>query len=109
MEDDRSRSKSSLLLWQCGQGVIEHFFWIASKQKLEGELGGARAADLIQRIEAATLAAASERGSEHLSGLPEERRAEIVCGRAKIGVVEDVEKIRSRLKRKPLPELELPP
>ena len=74
MEDDRSRSKSSLLLWQCGQGVIEHFFWIASKQKLEGELGGARAADLIQGIEAATLAAAAERCSQHLGRLAKERR-----------------------------------
>ena len=33
----------------------------------------------------------------------------MVYGVSKIGVVEDVEKIRSRLKRKPLPEFELPP
>ena len=33
----------------------------------------------------------------------------MVDGASKIGVVEDVEKIRSRLKRKPLPEFELPP
>src|SRR5205085_10523242 len=44
-----------------------------------------------------------------LSGLPEERRGEIVCRRAEVGVVEDVEKIRSRLKSKPLPEFELSP
>jgi hypothetical protein len=41
--------------------------------------------------------------------IAESRRTEIVCGASKIGVVEDVEKIRSRLKRKPLPEFELPP
>jgi hypothetical protein len=64
---------------------------------------------LIQRIEAAILAAASERCSQHLRRLPELRRTQIVDGASEIGVVEDVEKIRSRLKSKPLPEFELPP
>jgi hypothetical protein len=36
-------------------------------------------------------------------------RTAIVYGASKIGVVEDVEQIRSRLKRKPLLKFELPP
>jgi hypothetical protein len=47
----------------------------------------------MERIETAIRAAASERPSRHLNRLPE------------VVVVEDVEKIRSRLKNKPLVEL----
>ena len=79
------------------------------ENQLQGQLRRARAADLIQRIEAASLAAASQRGSQHLGRLAEERRTHVVGRRAEVGVVEDVEKIRARLKRKPLPEFELPP
>ena len=64
---------------------------------------------MIQRIEAAILAAASERCSQHLGRLAEEGRSEVVDRGSEVGVVEDVEKIRSRLKREPLPEFELPP
>ena len=39
--------------------------------KLKSQLHGSRSANLIQRIEAATLGAASERRSQHLSRLPE--------------------------------------
>ena len=47
---------------------------LALEHKLQGQLRRARAADLIQRIEAAILAAAAERGSQHLCRLAEERR-----------------------------------
>src|SRR5438105_4412474 len=80
-----------------------------SEQKLQRQLRRARAADLIQRIEAAILAAAPQGRSQHLGRLAEKRRRQIVCRWAEIGVVEEVEKIRSRLKSKPLPEFELPP
>src|SRR5271165_6385033 len=80
-----------------------------SEHQFQGQLGRSRAADLIQRIEAAVLAAAAQRSSQHLRRLPEQRRAHIVDGAAEIGVVEDVEKIRPRLEGKPLAEFELPP
>ena len=60
---------------------------------------GARSPDLIQRIEAAILAAGSQRCSQHLRRLPELRRTQIVDGASEIGVAEDVEKIRSRERR----------
>jgi hypothetical protein len=71
-------------------------------------LRGARSADLIERIQAAVLAAASERGSKHLRRLAELRRAQVVDRAAEVGVVEDVEKIRPRLKSETLAEFELP-
>jgi len=42
-----------------------------SEQQLQSQLHRSRAADLIQRIEAAILAAASEGRSQHLRRLPE--------------------------------------
>jgi len=80
-----------------------------SEHQLQGQLRRARAADLIQRIEAAILAATSERGSRQLRRLPAQRGTHVVDWAAEIGVVEDVEKIRACLKGKPLPELELSP
>ena len=68
-----------------------------------------RSANLIQRIESAALAAASERCSHHLPRLTELRRTKIVDRASEIGVVEHVEKIGSRLKGKPLPNFEVPP
>ena len=44
---------------------------MASEEKLERQLRRARSADLIQRIEATILAAASERSPQHSRGLPE--------------------------------------
>jgi hypothetical protein len=40
--------------------------------------------------------------------LPEERRTQVVNRASKVGVVEDVEHIPSRLQREPVEELELP-
>ena len=51
-----------------------------------------RAADLEQRTQA-TLAAASERSSQHLCRLAELWRRQIVDWRREIGVIENVEKI----------------
>ena len=82
--------------------------FLALEYQLQRQLCRARAADLVQRIEAAGLAAGAERCSEHLGGLAEERRAHIVGRRAEIGVVEDVEEIGARLEGEALIELELP-
>ncbi len=48
-------------------------FICGSEYNLQGQLRRPRAADLIQRIEAAILTAASERRSQHLRRLPEQR------------------------------------
>src|SRR5580692_4173525 len=79
-----------------------------SEQELQGQLHRARSANLIQRIETAILAAGSKRCSQHLRRLPELWRTHVVDGRTEVGVVEDVEQIRSCLKRKPLAQFELP-
>jgi len=44
---------------------------LPSEYEFQSQLRRARAADLVQRIEAAGLAAGAERGSEHLGGLAE--------------------------------------
>ena len=67
----------------------------------------ARPADLVQRVEAASLATGAQGGGQRLGRFPEERRAEVVCRGSKVGVVEDVEEIPSRLKGKPVEDLEL--
>jgi len=70
-----------------------------SKLQLQRQLRRPRAADLIQRIEASILAAAAERGAQHLCRLAEQRRGHVVSRRSEVGVVEDVKQIRARLKR----------
>src|SRR5271165_3035110 len=82
-------------------------FICGSEYNLQRQLHRPRPPNLIQRIEAAILPTAAERGSQHLGRLPEERRTHIVCRRAEVGVVEDVEKVRSHLKRKLFAEFEL--
>src|SRR5215471_16158536 len=82
-------------------------FLDCSELELEGELDRARAADLIQRIEAAALASASKRVIQHHRGFPELRRAQVVDRASEIGMVEDVEEIASRLKRHSFCESEL--
>ena len=64
--------------------------------QLQRQLDRARAADLIQRIEAAALAAAAQIVVQRLRRMPEQRRSEVVDRAAKVGVVEDVEKIGAR-------------
>ena len=67
----------------------------------------ARASDLVERIQSAVLAAASERGSEHLRRLAEVRRGEVVDGASEIGVVEEVEEVGAGLEGEAFVEAEL--
>ena len=78
-----------------------------SELKPERQLDRPRAADLVQRIEAAALAAAAQCAVQRLRRLPEQRRGEVVYRAAEVGVVEDVEDIGAGLQRKPLAEREL--
>ena len=78
-----------------------------SELKLECELDRARAADLVQRIEAAALATAAEVVVQHLRGLTELRRGQVVDRAAEVRLIEDVEEIASELKRKSFCEAEL--
>src|SRR5271166_5078948 len=80
----------------------------SSKLQLQRQLHRPRPANLVQRIEAAALAAASQPVIQGLRRLPEQRRSEVVDGAAKIGVIEDVEHVRAGLQRKPLAEGEPP-
>src|SRR5271165_2532179 len=80
----------------------------SSKLQLQRQLHRPRPANLVQRIEASALAAAPQPVIQGLRRLPEQRRTEVVDGAAKIGVVEDVEHIRARLKREALAEGEPP-
>ena len=51
--------------------VVQRVRQRSSEQEFQSQLSRARSADLIQRIEAATLAATSERRSQHLGRLAE--------------------------------------
>ena len=53
--------------------------------QLERQLNRARAADLVQGIEATALAATAEVVVQHLRSLPELRRAQVVTGLPKFG------------------------
>src|SRR5271165_6605438 len=76
--------------------------------QLQRQLDRARPANLIQRIQAAALAAAAQPGVQRLRRKAELRRRHIVDRRTNVGVVEDVEKIGAGLQRKALAELEQP-
>ena len=65
------------------------------------------AADLVQRVEAAALAATAQIVVQHHRRLPELRGTEVVDRAAEIRVIENVEEIASRLKRNPFCEVEL--
>ena len=54
----------------------------------------ARAADLIERVEAAACAAGAETARERLRRTAEEGVGQNVVGRAEVGVIEDVEEVR---------------
>src|SRR5215472_2938995 len=81
--------------------------WGCSELELEGELDRARSANLVQRIEAAALATASEIVVEHHRSLPELRRAEVIDGASEVRVIQNVEEISSRLERESFGESEL--
>src|SRR5271157_2524601 len=76
--------------------------------QLERQLDRAGTADLIQRIQAAALAAAAQITVQGLRRNAELRRGHVVDRRAELRVVEDVEKIGAGLQRKTLAELEQP-
>ena len=65
------------------------------------------AADLVERVEAAALAAAAEVVVQHLRSLPELRRAQAVDWAAEVRVIQDVEEIASELQRNPFCKAEL--
>jgi len=78
-----------------------------SKLKFKSQLDRARSADLVQRIEAAALATGSEVVVQHLRGLAELGRGEKVDWITEVRMIQDIEEIASRLKRKPLGKAEL--
>lgn len=69
-----------------------------SELDLESKLYGSRSSDLVQRVEPAVLAAGPEVVRQCHRRLAEEGRGEIVDGSSKVGMVEEVEDVRSRLK-----------
>src|SRR5262245_30132550 len=71
------------------------------------ELNRTRTADLIQRAEAATLSPASQRAVQHLRGVAELRRGEVVDRTSKIRMVQDVEHVHSSLQGKATRHAEL--
>ncbi len=75
-----------------------------SELKPERQLDRARAAALVERIEAAALAAAAQCAVQRLRRLPEQRRGEVVYRAAEVGVVEDVEEVGARLQPEALGE-----
>ena len=78
-----------------------------SEDELQRQLGRAGTADLVEGVEAAGLAAGAERGSEHLGGLAEEGRGQVVGRGAEVGVVEEVEEVGAGLEGQALVEFEL--
>src|SRR5262249_24646771 len=64
-----------------------------SERELQGELDGARAAYLIQRIETAVSAARTEAARQGLRRMAEERTWQDVIGRPEIGMIENVEEL----------------
>ena len=77
-----------------------------SKLKLESELHRPRAADLVQRVEAAIEAAAAEVVVQHLS-TGRIAESSVIDRAAEVWVIEDVEEVASELKANPLGEVKL--
>src|SRR5215469_3935650 len=88
-----------------GQGPSE---FARSKRKLQGELDGARAANLVERIETAVCAARAEATCQGLRRMAEERTGQAVIGRPEIGMIENVEELRSEPQVPLLGERKLP-
>src|SRR5215469_4381138 len=79
-----------------------------SKREPQGELDRARTANLVQRIETAVCAARTQTARQRLRRMAEERAAERVVGRTEIGMIENVEELRSEPQVPPLGERKLP-
>ena len=73
------------------------------RTQLERELDRSRAADLVERVEAA----AAEVVVQHLRSLPELRRVQAVDWAAEVRVIQAVEEIASELQRNPFCKAEL--
>jgi hypothetical protein len=71
---------------------------VDSEQQLQRQLHRARAADLVERVKSAALAAAAQPGVQRLRRVSELRRTQVVDGAAEVRVVEDVEEIASETK-----------
>src|SRR5215472_3804720 len=84
-------------LWRI---YITEFRACSSELKFQRQLNRARAADLVQGIEAAALPATAQGVGQHLRRLTELRRTQVIYGAAEIRVVEDIEEIGPRLKEK---------
>src|SRR5260370_4527588 len=80
----------------------------SSKLKLKRKLNRTRAPDLVQRIKAAVLAAAAEVVVQHLCGLSELGRTEVIDRVAEVGVIQNVEDVAPLLQRKTFCKPKLP-
>src|SRR5208337_1373365 len=79
-----------------------------SELKLERQLDRAWTADLVERIEASVRTAGAEAGRQRLCRLAEQGAGVVVVGRAKVGVVEDVEELRPETEAYFLRDTKLP-
>lgn len=75
--------------------------------ELEGELDGARAADLVEGVETAIGAAGAEAACERLGRLAKERAGQAVVGVPEVGVIEDVEELGTETKTELFTEVKL--
>src|SRR5215469_8718915 len=78
-----------------------------SELKLEGELDGAGAADLVKRTEAPVWAAGAEAAGQRGRRMAEQGAGQVVVGRPEIWMIEDVEKFRAETKTKLLRKVKL--
>ena len=76
--------------------------------KLEGELDGAGASDLVERIETAVRPAGAKAARERLCGLAEEGTCKCADRIAEVGMIEEVEEFRAETKPDLLGEVKLP-
>src|SRR5215207_5293598 len=77
------------------------------KAEPQRELDGARAADLVERAQAAVDAARPEAARERLHAPPEQAGVQVAHGVAEVRVVEDVEELRAHLQPRRLAQREL--
>src|SRR6266581_1514366 len=100
---DLIRCLSTWHLTSCHSGSSH-----SSELELEGELDGARAADLVEGVETAGRAAGAQAARQCLRRVPEQRAGQVVVGISKVRMVEDVEKLGTETKSKLLGQMKLP-
>ena len=71
-----------------------------SELKRQRQLDRARAADLVERVEAAVGPARAEAASQCLRRVTKLRTRQVAYGRAEVRVVEDVEELSAEAKRR---------